>query len=43
MMTSSAIYAFQEDNIEVFRSNVKGYQFRPAWNKLLNYAGIYKE
>jgi peptide/nickel transport system substrate-binding protein len=38
-----AIYTFMEDNIEVFRSNVKGYRFRPAWTKLLNYDGIYKE
>jgi peptide/nickel transport system substrate-binding protein len=38
-----AIYAFQENEIQVFRSTVHGYTFRPAWNKLLNYYGLYKE
>jgi ABC-type transport system substrate-binding protein len=38
-----AIYAFQENEIQVFRSDVYGYAFRPAWNKLLNYYGLYKE
>ena len=38
-----AIYPFSENNIEVFRSNVQGYQYRPAWTKLLNYAGLYKD
>jgi peptide/nickel transport system substrate-binding protein len=37
------IYAFQENEIQVFRSNVDGYEYRPAWNKLLNYYGLYKE
>jgi len=38
-----AIYAFQENEIQVFGSNVNGYEYRPAWNKLLNYYGLYKE
>lgn len=37
-----AIYAFLENNIEVFRSHVQNYQFRPAWSKTLNYHGLYK-
>jgi peptide/nickel transport system substrate-binding protein len=40
---SFAIYPFSENNIEVFRSNVQGYQYRPAWTKLLNYAGLHKD
>jgi peptide/nickel transport system substrate-binding protein len=40
---SFAIYAFLEDEIQVFRSNVQNYQYRPAWNKQLNYYTIYKD
>ena len=40
---SFAIYAFLEDEVQVFRSNVQNYQYRPAWNKLVNYYGMYKD
>jgi ABC-type transport system substrate-binding protein len=38
-----AVYAFQENEIQVFGSGVQNYQFKPSWNKLLNYYGLYKE
>ena len=38
-----SIYAFVENEIQVFRSNIQGYYARPAWNKLLPYYDLYLE
>lgn len=37
------IFAFSENEVVTMRSNIKGYEARPQWPKLLNYYGMYKE
>ncbi len=37
------IYVFSQDEVSVFRSNVKGYALQPTWARMLNYYGLYKE